>query len=495
MSKASPTIRSKIFTRKQWGLFSLPLLLSALPAHAQEINKEVSIQRFDPAPGSNNFLTTRAAQIQGHLTWTAGLMVNYAYEPFVVKQCAEEGCPEDSTIVIPVVENMVTGDLMGSLTLIDRLQIGMKLPVSWVKGQGITADGEPEEGGLSSVGLGDLQIEGKGRIYGKPGDLYVLGAYAYVTAPTGTLTSEGSYMGNSSFTGALAGTIDGKMGPFTYGANIGGMIRSAATIGGTQVGPEARMSVAGGYEVSPLLRVVADVFGSSNFGSNPGGSSVEVDAAAQITPFGNQLVFSVGGGAGLLKGVGTPTARALLGVTYSATAQDRDGDGVMDNVDSCPEAPEDMDGFQDDDGCPDLDNDEDGVLDDVDKCPLKAEDLDGFEDRDGCPDEDNDKDGIVDVSDRCPDEAENMNGFEDEDGCPDVKDTDKDGVPDDSDQCIDEPEDTDGFEDLDGCPDPDNDGDGVPDNQDECIDEAEDGLGDETEAADGCPSEDVQSMD
>jgi outer membrane protein OmpA-like peptidoglycan-associated protein len=66
-----------------------------------------------------------------------------------------------------------------------------------------------------------------------------------------------------------------------------------------------------------------------------------------------------------------------------------------------------------------LDRDGDGIPDDVDKCPDEPEDKDGFEDEDGCPDPDNDKDGIPDVVDKCPNEPETVNGFQDEDGCPD----------------------------------------------------------------------------
>jgi hypothetical protein len=48
---------------------------------------------------------------------------------------------------------------------------------------------------------------------------------------------------------------------------------------------------------------------------------------------------------------------------------DRDGDGVRDDMDKCPDDPEDFDGFEDEDGCPDPDNDRDGILDVQDKCP------------------------------------------------------------------------------------------------------------------------------
>jgi outer membrane protein OmpA-like peptidoglycan-associated protein len=93
---------------------------------------------------------------------------------------------------------------------------------------------------------------------------------------------------------------------------------------------------------------------------------------------------------------------------------DRDGDGIPDARDKCPDEPEDVDGFQDDDGCPDLDNDQDGIPDTADKCPNEPEDVDGFEDDDGCPDPDNDKDGVLDANDKCPNEP----GPVSNDGCP-----------------------------------------------------------------------------
>jgi outer membrane protein OmpA-like peptidoglycan-associated protein len=129
---------------------------------------------------------------------------------------------------------------------------------------------------------------------------------------------------------------------------------------------------------------------------------------------------------------------------------DTDGDGCFDDVDKCPKEPEDRDGFQDEDCCPDPDNDQDGILDNVDKCPNVPEDNDGYQDEDGCPDPDNDRDGIPDSSDRCSNEPEDRDGFEDRDGCPD---NDKDRIADLTDQCPNQPEDYDGDSDTDGCPD------------------------------------------
>ncbi len=116
-----------------------------------------------------------------------------------------------------------------------------------------------------------------------------------------------------------------------------------------------------------------------------------------------------------------PDWEATLMVAYAwpVFAADSDGDGIPDFRDECPMDAEDMDGFQDGDGCPDPDNDLDGIPDGRDMCPDEPEDIDGFEDSDGCPDLDNDGDGIVDERDMCPDEPEDIDGFEDEDGCPD----------------------------------------------------------------------------
>ena len=177
-----------------------------------------------------------------------------------------------------------------------------------------------------------------------------------------------------------------------------------------------------------------------------------------------------------------------LSVTFQlgGTPPDEDGDGLLNDVDKCRTEPEDKDGFEDKDGCPDPDNDGDGILDADDQCPGEAEDKDDFEDADGCPDPDNDTDGIPDASDKCPNEKETINGVSDEDGCPEG-DKDGDGVVDGADKCPDEAEDADGFEDTDGCPEPDNDKDGLLDAVDKCpiVAETANGYLDD----DGCPDE------
>ncbi len=132
--------------------------------------------------------------------------------------------------------------------------------------------------------------------------------------------------------------------------------------------------------------------------------------------------------------------------------RDADKDDIDDRYDLDPLHPEDVDGFQDDDGAPDYDNDGDGIPDILDGAPNQPEDIDGFQDDDGIPDPDNDNDGIPDIKDKCPNTPEDIDQFDDTDGCPDP-DNDGDGIPDSLDQCPNWPEDFNDYQDEDGCPD------------------------------------------
>ncbi len=111
---------------------------------------------------------------------------------------------------------------------------------------------------------------------------------------------------------------------------------------------------------------------------------------------------------------------------YQSRPKDKDGDGVLDKVDECPETA----GPEENYGCPWPDTDGDTVLDKDDKCPEEA----GEVDNNGCPWPDTDGDGLLDKDDNCPDVA----GPKENQGCP-WPDTDSDGVLDKDDNCPDVP--------------------------------------------------------
>ncbi len=113
--------------------------------------------------------------------------------------------------------------------------------------------------------------------------------------------------------------------------------------------------------------------------------------------------------------------------------KDRDGDGVVDSLDACP----DVAGLPQFKGCPDTDGD--GIPDKDDKCPNVA----GVARYNGCPIPDTDGDGINDELDKCP----SLAGVARYNGCP-IPDTDGDGINDEEDKCPSVP----GVKENQGCP-------------------------------------------
>ncbi|MBA2250178.1 MAG: OmpA family protein [Chitinophagaceae bacterium] len=113
--------------------------------------------------------------------------------------------------------------------------------------------------------------------------------------------------------------------------------------------------------------------------------------------------------------------------------KDRDGDGIVDSLDACP----DQAGPAVLNGCPDRDGD--GIADKDDACP----DVAGLAKYKGCPIPDTDNDGINDEEDKCP----TVPGVARYQGCP-IPDTDGDGVNDEDDKCPNQPGPASNF----GCP-------------------------------------------
>lgn len=158
---------------------------------------------------------------------------------------------------------------------------------------------------------------------------------------------------------------------------------------------------------------------------------------------------------------------------------DRDGDGIVDEKDNCPDTPNpdqaDLDGDGIGDACDD-DIDGDGIPNHQDNCPRvhnpDQKDTDGDGVGDACTD-DRDGDGIPDAKDNCPDIPNPDQADLDGDGVGDAcdNDMDGDGIPNHKDNCprVPNPDqaDLDGDGVGDACDD-DIDGDGFPNDVDRC---------------------------
>lgn len=426
-------------------------------------NAEFPSVRFEPAVSPLNLFQTEGGQVLPHLGFSAGFYLHYAHRPFELVR------KSDDKVLAQIIDYQVNLDLLLALGLFQRFELGVGLPVTVDQssdGLSVLRPGDPSSG--LAAGVGDLRLVPKARILTV--GWFTLSAAAPLAVPTG---SRKNLLGSGGVTFTPKVIVEADFGPrIGAAANLGYRLRKddsfRVSTDQQNVAIDDEFLFSAGVRLGLLPRrldFIADLSG--------GLATTDLDAEeVNAELLGGLRVYlplgfsaSVGAGPGLTQGAGTPAFRVFGNLFFQFPERewgdrrpapvgpgDLDGDGITDDKDRCPRQPEDLDGFQDADGCPDPDNDGDGLLDKVDRCPLEAEDADGFEDADGCPENDNDKDGIVDAEDKCPLVAEDRDGYEDEDGCPDL-DNDNDGIVDAQDKCPNDPETFNGVSDEDGCPD------------------------------------------
>jgi hypothetical protein len=462
--------------------------LALVTTSAQAQGRRLDLERFRPAPDRDGFLTMPGTRTPGPWNYDIGLYSGYASEQLVLRDPID-----DSTTA--VISDRVLGDFYFQLGIAGVLAVVVDAPfIVYQRGDAAALDGG---GALQSGAIRDPRIAARLRLIGEDASVERdrhegegLALQAAMTVPIG---HEGAFAGE----GGPQLEVDVIADFHILGIGIGGLLGyrhrfAEPTVLGISFRNQAYLTL--GVQVPTFfledLTVLAE-FDLATDLENP-----FQQTATTTSEWRGGLRYLIGdvaltamAGTGLVGGVGSPGFRGMFGATFSPRVHDRDHDGIPDASDECASLPEDFDGHEDENGCPEPDNDHDLVPDLDDACPDDAAEAGMDEDDDGCTDvvRDADGDNLMDDGDGCPQAPEDVDGFEDEDGCPDL-DHDSDGVPTPADQCEGEGEDRDGFQDEDGCPDPDDDGDGIVDGGDACPREAEDA--DAFEPNDGCPEPD-----
>ncbi|MFO0722611.1 MAG: OmpA family protein [Myxococcota bacterium] len=454
------------------GLLSA-LFLAPLGAVAQD-SGNFSAERLAPAMSEEGIIDVESADIGGRLTFDTHLWLNYNKNSVRIRGIAPgDTQPGFGDVTGALVGDRFDANAIVSFGLWERFELGFDLPftISQIRDKQYNAIRT-----LRGSGFGDMRVQPKLRLLKAKDAGIDVAVYAPIRIPSG---GKANYFGEMDATGGPALAISRE---FSFGTRL-------ALNGGFIFGPKVKPY---GDAADPVrddkffwkfgvghrfkkhskipLGLAISVGGELNTSGKPFDHAddypLEFLGSAELDIHKEAQLFA-GGGFALVKGDTAPDFRVFGGVRFFIRDRDKDGDGIEDDKDKCPDEPEDMDKIQDTDGCPETDADGDGVPDEKDGAPLDAEDKDGFQDDDGIPDPDNDGDKILDADDKCPNEA----GPTENQGCPD-KDSDGDGIIDRMDKCPSEAEDKDGYQDEDGCPDPDNDGDGVVDAKDQCIDKA-----------------------
>lgn len=370
-------------------VFALLLaFIASASASAQSDNtiaQPLNTDRFRPSLDRFGFLGIQGSATPGHKRFNLGLMTWYANEPLRIRYT--DG-PQTGTAV-ELVDHRMVGDLFFEVGLFGRWALALEVPLVFYQ-TGETD--QPVNGRTSFTGFAveDPRFTTKIRLVGKkteetqnrpdgPG----LGFVLTMPVPIG---SQSFFVGEGQF------TFDARLiGDFhLLGAGAGVMLGwqyrvNERTFGAATLGQEMRY----GFSLKPPIPPANDLFGllelrgTTSFRGRST-NTLEGDIGVRWTK--SNVTMTAALGMGFIRGLGQPLFRALVGVAWSPQTDDLDGDGIPDSRDECPRLPEDIDGFEDADGCMDPDNDNDFIPDVDDRCPndeaIEGQDLD----EDGCTD-------------------------------------------------------------------------------------------------------------
>lgn len=335
---------------------------------------DVNAQLYRPPVDAQRTLWTESSgSVTPRLDVAPRLALHYAWRPLVY---VIDTPVERSGEVVRLVSDVLQANAIARVAF-DRVRLAVDVPIYLYQAGDLTTNG---------AGLGDLAFDGRVTVLDTDDAPLGLGFHARVSVPSSTVDAP---LGSSGLGGELWASATHHVGErITLAGNLGVAVSPRQDLQNVLIDDALVFRAGGAYLLSPEGGISVDLAGQTGL-SGPGvsaGTPVEGLLGGWVQASQN-VAIRAGVGRGLTSGVGAPLLRTVAMVAFQPRpATDRDLDGVVDRYDQCPDEPEDADGYQDEDGCPELDDDADGILDVADSCPRDPEDMDGFRDADGCPD-------------------------------------------------------------------------------------------------------------
>jgi outer membrane protein OmpA-like peptidoglycan-associated protein len=386
------------------------------------------LDRFEPASANSTFFSTLDALPGQGSPLRFGFVGTFARAPLVLTtRTADAERRRDA------ISDQELLHVQVAVRLHQRLTLDADLPLVFTDA-GWAASNVVEQGvSLPSRGLGSPRLGGKLTLNEAAGVLPATGVSARAWLPLGDTGGTSNDARSSYAFDLIASHV---YGPICYGLNLGRRRQWQDS-----VLPTLRSSWT--MSASVVYRYQALQIGPEVFGSTSADDSVHafarrnnhLEALLGLKYRWGAFVFGAAAGPGLAKGPGTPRYRALLSVAldpgYGAVPSLRSHeslhgvppapDGVSRaNLRSESDAHVDTAGAfgatGDSIGSSARDNDQDGILDDVDACPNTPGVASNLAERHGCP-PDRDSDGIVDADDACPDIAGTASSDPKRNGC------------------------------------------------------------------------------
>ncbi len=262
---------------------------------------------------------------------------------------------------------------------IDRFRFGIDIPVY------LSQTGELTDPG---AGLGDIALDGRMTVLDRSSNPVGVAVGGRLTLPT-TSGSIETPLGWGGLAGEFYGGLDAEVDRWIFTGNLGmRFIPGYDQLTNINLGEQIFARLGAGYQIVEDIGISADLNSSAYLGEFANEAGVPTEGLlGGWGRIADAFVLRGGVGTGFTPGIGSGDLRLVFTAGYEPRPSlDPDGDGIVGDADQCPNQPEDKDGFEDLNGCPDPDNDGDGIVDGDDACMMEPEDFDQFKDDDGCPD-------------------------------------------------------------------------------------------------------------
>lgn len=366
---------------------------------------------LEPAPAGDRAFAVERAGVRGHLLPSARLAMDYASEPLVLTNAAQE--------IDRAVSYQAWLHALASYSVAHRFQFNVDVPLVIAQAGGP----EPLFGGAAprpdaGAELGDLRLGARVRLFASPEDADVRTEIALTTSIWLPTAGDG-YAGDGSAR-VRAGLLAEGASRRLYWAWSGAVrTRPSEELPGvlpTRVGTALALGFAGGFfadarrDLALGTELVADLtLGSGARLFDPRATTAHLLLTTHYRVDGGPFEVGAALAPGIGQGAGSADYRMIILVGFAqekaAPPPDEDADGVPDKADACPS----LAGVAADDpllnGCPEpqADRDGDAIPDDNDACPTVPGEPTGARRTHGCPASvDADRDGVPDPVDACP---------------------------------------------------------------------------------------------
>lgn len=341
-------------SRAVLGAFAL-LVAPAPRAHAQQQAQGFDVNRlYLSAPGGGWFVMD-TLDMRGGLGGVMSLQTGYAHDSLRVRTT-------DGSQRLAVVSDLGLADF-GFAATYDRFRLYLNL--DWVldvsgnsgtvgnyqftgptTGQAFTPSGVNPSTAPDT--FGEARVGFDARLVGTPQGPFRLGAGAQLLIPSPN-SNRGEYATDGTFRGMVRALFAGDVGLVTYAGQVGIHIRPLddAPTPGSPEGSELLFGLAAGPKLalgnanSIALIVGPEIFGQtalrSFFGSATGVEALASGRIEGTAGDGGQLRVKLGVGGGIDARFGAPEWRVVVGIELFDHHRDRDGDGVSDSRDACPD--------------------------------------------------------------------------------------------------------------------------------------------------------------